>query len=618
MESTKITEVSVFYSIDTPPKVPIDKLIPFVVDARGHEIERVIAKNELVGDIPGWVLHPKTPNLRLVYATPEQDVECTYYAGKDVLVCRGVRFSNMHALQARVNTLLFLLGTSSSLNRAMYKACSVVRVPGTWDRDIFANIITNNHEVSQFVAVNEISGTLGTKRSLPMNVLAGGSCIRAVVTPLPNPNMISIKLSRLPHPDTAHAVISALHNVLSMYRGAQDCDIEDDCSMPLRGIDELRREVPELFTKNYTRECPILPMIVPTSAVQKYVDAGNRVILYPNDDPVHGRYYTGPEGLFVGLKRNRLNNKDIFPYLVTCYMSDHMERPNSETYMYYTGSTGRRRTREYTTYRQVPRSISTMDNRYSRVGIRRSPDSLLVALEKATGQSGIRQNLVWAPHLVKQELWDEEDNVIMDTIRGAGYVSGSLVYRYFEELLHISIHVVVIRNGKFDSLLPRHVEPYIWAPSYPSHVVVFENIKSTYGDMQGSHELLVRRADRSMLLDSNDLIVSLIVENKMRSSVRPDNVSDAVAQLIDDNGKCRMVQTSTGNVVPTFTRPLSVPVMGQPACFFDDHIQKMNIIKQSIGLQPTDLTKRSTRHVRYFPNNASFKEWMKLMLAQGH
>jgi hypothetical protein len=44
----------------------------------------------------------------------------------------------------------------------------------------------------------------------------------------------------------------------------------------------------------------------------------------------------------------------------------------------------------------------------------------------------------------------------------------------------------------------------------------------------------------------------------------------------------------------------------------------MNIIKQSIGLQPTDLTKRSTRHVRYFPNNASFKGWMKLMLAQGH
>ena len=48
----------------------------------------------------------------------------------------------------------------------------------------------------------------------------------------------------------------------------------------------------------------------------------------------YGRYYTSPPGYFVGLKGDRLSNKDTYKYLVMCYRTNHLERTNSITYKY--------------------------------------------------------------------------------------------------------------------------------------------------------------------------------------------------------------------------------------------------------------------------------------------
>lgn len=52
-------------------------------------------------------------------------------------------------------------------------------------------------------------------------------------------------------------------------------------------------------------------------------------------------------------------------------------------------------------------------------------------------------------HIVRQEMWDKSDRDIVTEIR---HGSGSLVFRYYEEFVGVSIHVVVIRDGNKESL----------------------------------------------------------------------------------------------------------------------------------------------------------------------
>ena len=131
----------------------------------------------------------------------------------------------------------------------------------------------------------------------------------------------------------------------------------------------------------YTRECPILPVMVPSDMAFTLKDA----IFYPKEDAKYGRYYVAPKGYFVGLKQNRLRNKHMFPYLVTCYMSNHMKRPNSDTYNYYINNADTiRPKRNYMENRMIPRSLIGMDQWYTRVGAGIHPGSFITALEKAT------------------------------------------------------------------------------------------------------------------------------------------------------------------------------------------------------------------------------------------
>ena len=382
--------------------------------------------------------------------------------------------------------------------------------------------------------------------------------------------------------------------------GASNCS--DNCKPIVQGIEDLRNEVPDLFVNNYTRECPVLPIIVSPDIARELDARGARVIYY------YGKYYVAPEGYFVGLKLNRLNNKHKYTHLVSCYMSDHMRRPNSDTYRYFID--GNVRVKK-TSYRPVPRSIYTSDSAYYRVRV----ESLVKALEMVTGAEGIRgfMEANQSTQVVKQEMWDEEDSNIVAAIKGYNNCDLSLMYRCFEELLRISIHVVVVTNGRFGTLLPRHVEPYIWEPPYPDHIVVFENTRITYGKRHTFYEVLMRKDTKRMLLDVTDDIVGSIISDKLGMSLRPSPcIPDVVAQLIDDNGKCRAVKTRKNDYIHTFTRPLNLPSMPVPACFFDAHTDKMNQIKSVIGVQPLDRLKTSTKDFKYFPNDRSFREWLSL------
>jgi hypothetical protein len=420
-----------------------------------------------------------------------------------------------------------------------------------------------------------------------------------------------------------------------------------------------------------------------------------------------------------------------------------MEREGSETYRYYKSNDSKKNKKAIKS-KSVPRSVidpfisatfvSDDQDDYIRVSPR-DARSFISALEKAVGEQAFENfstsgHMPYCPQLVRQEMWNETDEAIAEEITNG---RGSLVYRYFEELLQTSIHVVVIEDGKFQEAVPNHERPYIWTYPYSSHVVVFENVKKIYGETRCWYEVLstspkapapnrfiqklsvfapfhsvasrpssytrtvhtsgygmrspkqqphpeartvhtsgygMRRIiqapevfgkgisgqkpeartvhtsgydtrtiigggplpgsmngplPRSMdryegamhervrgkrtVFPTDDPIVASIISQKSSVSVRPPDVSGAVRQLIDDRGKCRIIELADGTRKMTMTRPLPVDVITDQTCFYDRHIEKLNKAKKNMGVQIIDLKKRSNNNVKYFSNESSFLHW---------
>nr|PNR42550.1 hypothetical protein PHYPA_017380 [Physcomitrium patens] len=95
----------------------------------------------------------------------------------------------------------------------------------------------------------------------------------------------------------------------------------------------LKEEVPELFVSGYAREYSIKPIIITELEEKKYKSEGRSTMRYPKDGP-YSRVYACDIGLFLGLRRNGLPNKDMFEFLPCCYTTDHLKRPQSNYYKY--------------------------------------------------------------------------------------------------------------------------------------------------------------------------------------------------------------------------------------------------------------------------------------------
>ena len=650
----EITEITVLCRLSKHPSIIVDRRCSFAVFESG---ERAIAKSAKVCDIPAWVIEPKVFTRFLYKISKDEgilpddrqvEIECTYYTKSMTLKCTGIKSMFVGMFEDAVEEMLRMLGTTCIEHRKLYKALLEIEVNKPWNSNVMADVIINCSEVSRYVSVNEANSTLGAKRMFPVIICVGEEIVRGVITYVgcspfgkrgdgnrKAPGVCIVKLSKLPDPEDAERVLEGLREVFGIYEEKYD-EIAEEYGVPeevkeeevqeevLEGIYALRRAVPGLFVCNYTRECPQLPMLVSEGVARDVIAEGRRAIKYPKDD---GHWYTAPEGLFVGLKKNRLSNSTEYPYLVTCYASDHMERENSVTCAYYTDTQRILHIKR----RPLPRMISLISCEYCRAKV---GNDLIGALEFALGTSVdiSAQNLVWAPQLVKQELWDVDDNDIMQAIRGEradgnradgnrsilpngdkqkdAFLPGSLTFRYFEELLYVSIHVIVINRGIFEPMIPRHEGQYIWSPPYHRHVVLFENKKTTYREGISFYEVLMRKSDRCMVFEDANDVVKYICDQKRESSVPVEDMpEDAVSQVINNEGKCRIITTPRGDI-EVLTRPMCLPAKDNIKCFFNSNAHKMNEVLEELGLCTTDCKKTSTENTRYFPNDRSFKEWL--------
>ena len=709
-----ITEVSVSLKLLKDPKTPVNDAIPFMVDTRNSKtIERVLPRRDSdaqvyeSNDVPDWITRPKANCLRFTLAKDEeneiyQDVECTYNVITG-LTFHGIKYNNIQDYGSKYITKILKILDTTALDNSKttrYKATAKIYISVPFDKDLLADIIMNDYRLSNTMALCEKTSTLGDRRlfSVAVSLYEYDSSYARVALAEKYVNdddktEIIAMISKLPNEELSEYVENTIKHAFELYEIAysdinHEKYVEDNegsyASSIAEGIKQLRKELPELFVNNYTRECPILPVMVSEEETHLLRSKGIRVILYPYpDDPKYSRYYTAQPtlqnsehysdttcpsestGYYVGLKRNRLSNRNLFPCLVTCYLLDHMKRVGSETYKYYNKSDADVQLLQKDKLRPVPKSIALLysNNPLDTSYHRKKAVSFISALEQSTGTT--IKVFDWCPQVTKQEMWDKSDTEIMNIImNNSCYGHGSSVYRYFEEMLKVSIHVVVIRDGKFEPLIPRHKQVYIWDAPYTEHVVIFETFKTTYGNTSCLYEYLVKVSRPSSAngnkrnvehhkFHSEDSMIRSILLQKSSESTRIGHYSDTLCnltqlskyaglesevceisescppsesvfshgrivnsydgakeQLLDNWGKCREITMYDGSKIQTFTRPLTVPVTPDPTCFFDSHIRKMNKIKFEMNVELIDLSKRSTTKIIYFPNNESFWYWM--------
>lgn len=606
-----LTEASIAFTIEEPITVSLWDQILLLVDTRDKNITRIINKHEI---IPEWIIKPKENILKFIYDFKIQHVECMYNSQKKLLILYKIKYDNFEIIKKDYLQQFFsILNIHNPVEHSVrFKAYGELQFSKPFSKTILADIITTNSSFNSIMALQEKILTIQNNRlfSVIFSTHLQPNYIRITFT---IKDKIIVTISKLTNENIANIVMETLLDLTKTYDKnynklykwysyviSQDDIIHFNNEEQYSEIKYLRSQVPELFINNYTRECPILPIIISEH------DAKNSkcAIKYPLNGQ-YSRYYTAPDGFYVGLKINRLKNNDIFPYIVTCYVSNHMNRKSSTTYKYYINDQEKHR---YRSNKQIPRSLIGTNSNYSRSKIQNN--TFISALESALNISIDINNLPWCPQLVKQELWDLSNENIMDIITNKTDSRGSCIFRYFEELLSVSIHVIPINNGKIISLIPRHQGKYIWKKSYDKHIVIFENIKNIYGKVICTYDILLKN-NNNTVFTSNENIIETILLQKSAQSIRPIEHNNVKYQLIDENGKCREIITIYDDKINIYSRPLSVKELPKPKCFIETHCHKLNIAKKEMGYKLIDHLKQSTHSSHYFPNNESFQYWYR-------
>lgn len=385
-------------------------------------------------------------------------------------------------------------------------------------------------------------------------------------------------------------------------------------------IDFLRSQLPELFVKNYTRECHCLPVMLDNKE-----DANGRsVIRYPKDGK-YARWYTSPsDDLYVGLKINRLSNKNMFKYIVVCYTSDHMLNSSKRTYQYYNdGDTinAHRYKRDIKTLKvldverqgPIPRTMEAEYGvyDYKRVG---TGGTLISCLEYALDIKISTEDLEGKYNVLRQELWNIPDDLLREQLRSHD-LDASVYYRLFEEVYRCNIIVVDVNNqSKYTLSIPHHKSYYIWEPcKYKRYVIILKNVRKLYSNTSISHELIIHK-DGARVFPSYDDLVSKLVATKRACTMAPiwdtpiPKEKEIKAQYIDENGKCTLLFLKNGSVLECGTRPYTCPVLPTDQMLQQCSTLYRHMIKYSDNLEWIT----TTSDYLYFPTDDSFQVWMEL------
>jgi Family of unknown function (DUF5757) len=487
-----------------------------------------------------------------------------------------------------------------------------IAISHPWERHIFADIVTNDDRVSDLMCIFENAKPLCQKKYMSLACLSA----RCIITY--TKGYMKVHALRIPNRQEVILIINIIARAFQIYDEKYE-SLKDIYSEILdhsetkeevssfrtpSSITWLREEVPALFIHNYTRECPVLPVIVSDEELASGMFDDRRVIRYPDPPNEYSRWYTsGEPNMYVGLKKNRLENSDLFPYLVTCYLTDHMDKPKSDTYAYYHGISKLTSVKSLAPgkFASLPKSMRAdfdLDETYKRLGI--EPNTFVGCIRAVFGSP-----------------------------TGKSYPQLDIDH-YFEELYQCSILVIDINpDGKYSIPAP---SGNMWEPSkYKDGIIIIKNIRLVYRKTYISYELLthdsaksgVRKVELKYNIDTSPLwkkiaqkkmdmaewepqhpetsfksiVGQYINEYGVRSAAiveAPEHSEEAMLPYLDSTS------TSSQRWIPCNTRPTIHPVVEKKPGLLQEHLEYMNSLRRSFGV-PEKIWKSSDHSYVYLP-----------------
>lgn len=361
----------------------------------------------------------------------------------------------------------------------------------------------------------------------------------------------------------------------------------------------------EVFIAGHARQCQHKPSLLDPDEVNEH--KGN-VMLFPRNkqaspphyegDGVNQQYYTCKDEKYkyIGVKLNKLKNKDKYPYLPCCFASD--QKSSEKMKQYYDNVS------IYKEYKQqnlittdkilqagglsdsLPEELKvffqTIDSssKYVRIGVSRSPSSVIECLTTALGIPSsnnfvkIRKQLCENSRfqLTRQSTFEMSDEELIKKISDESiYLDPKYVYRVFEELFKCNIFIF----NESELVCPFYVKNFIRNKYRSKNVFIIEHFGA-----EGDHaeypqcEIIARVLTMSSVIKSfsNEDIIAIeiqkIFDRMTRSYVlnkqveyRDISLPPSVKPLfqdIDIYGKTRLLQCDLeGKEISILTEPVS-------------------------------------------------------------
>jgi hypothetical protein len=374
----------------------------------------------------------------------------------------------------------------------------------------------------------------------------------------------------------------------------------------------LKDIVPDLFLPGYARDCGNPPTIIPENQIREWSDRKDAVMLFPKS-PKEGQqhYYTcldnKDEYKYIGLKRNKLDNKQQYPYVPCCYKKDQSQTVNWKSYFAGKEQKKGEQQRVITTHKFVgfneygtlPENLDLLlqemeakrEYSFYRLGMAPGQSSFLDCVletidekyREYTAETRIdqlkkyREELSHWSALCRQTMYDSTESSIKQSIADENvYLDPKLYTNLLSEYFRCNIYTFTreYENDDATILVQRSKGCFYerYNPSRPN-IIIYEHPGSesdhattprcelivftskTSGDLryiytdevnsqlQTVYRQLISSYDRENLPNKNTDVIFPIAENRL------------VSQVVDSAGKTRMIEIDTGYFI--YTSPLS-------------------------------------------------------------
>lgn len=367
---------------------------------------------------------------------------------------------------------------------------------------------------------------------------------------------------------------------------------------------------PYVFKKGYNTYCQRghKPTYISDEKALKAIEEGKPVLLFPKEkvDKSIPKYYVcnHEKYPYPGLKKNHLDNKDLFPYIPCCYP---VPQTNKSKYKeYYFGekiieyeNTGQnvfltRKILKDNEYGILPDNITKMFNiinkkgKFFRRGVERSYSSFLSCILNALdidykNINDVRKKLA-RPDLAascKQELYDIDIEEIVNKIKDINiYLDPKLFVHLLETEYKCNIFIFTDKN-EGELVIPRHIKGYYKTKNNYKTILIYEHMGSKEDKaLYPQCEYIFLHPDETSELVENTFNYNSIVSEKIFEIFNKLNYSyifnkkiqlinlnlksdiTFISQYIDSYGKTRIINIKYKNeyisIITTPIQPLKL------------------------------------------------------------